>query len=69
MYEVITNRLESKRAELKEEREYFKNMCQNEITTSNFEKNAISVLLVMQQLKSEISELEHIEAMYKMKMQ
>ena len=64
MYEVVVKRMESKRAELKKEQEYFSVMCHNEINMSNFERNAINNLLVMQQLKSEISELEHLKAMY-----
>lgn len=69
IYEVITTRLESKRAELKKEQEYFSVMCHNEINTGNFERNAINNLLVMQQLKSEISELEHLKTVCELKMQ
>lgn len=60
MDKIIAERLERKKAELKKEQEYFSVMCHNEINTGNFEKNAINVLLVLQQLKSEISELEHL---------
>lgn len=58
MYKMTLSRLENKKAELKSEQEYFATMCHNEMSTGNFERNAINMLLVMQQLKSEIAELE-----------
>ena len=63
MADVISMKLASKKAELKKEQEYFSAMCRNEINTSAFERNAINVLLVMQQLKSEISLLEQLSEM------
>lgn len=63
---IVTERLENKRAELKSKQEYFGVMCDNEMDSKTFEKNAINDLLVMQQLKSEIAELEHFEMMNKM---
>ncbi len=56
----IKERLESKKAELEQRKVYFSALCNNEMDTKNFEKNAITELLIMQQLKSEISELERI---------
>lgn len=66
MYETIIERLENKKTELKKEQEYFTVMCHNEMNTGNFERNAINILLVMQQLKTEISELEHLSMMHRM---
>ena len=66
MYETMIKRLENKREEFKKEQEYFTVMCHNEMNTSNFERNAINNLLVMQQLKTEISELEHLSMMCQM---
>lgn len=63
---IVTERLENKRAELKSKQEYFNVMCYNEMDSKTFERNAINDLLVMQQLKSEIAELEHFEMMNKM---
>lgn len=63
---IVTERLESKRAELKAKQEYFNVMCHNEMDSKTFERNAINDLLVMQQLKSEIAELEHFEMMNRM---
>ena len=63
---IVTERLENKRAELKSKQEYFNVMCHNEMDSKTFERNAINDLLVMQQLKSEIAELEHFEMMNKM---
>lgn len=64
--EIISERLENKRAELKQKQEYFNVMCHNEMDSKTFERNAINDLLVMQQLKSEIAELEHFEMMNRM---
>lgn len=66
MYETVIKRLESKKEELEKEQEYFTVMCHNEMNTNNFERNAINNLLVMQQLKTEISELEHLSMMCQM---
>jgi hypothetical protein len=64
-YEMIANRLESKRKELAYKQEVFLATCNNEINTSCFERNAINELLVMQQLKSEIKELEYQEIVFR----
>lgn len=63
---IVSERLENKRAELKQHQEYFSVMCHNEMDSNTFERNAINDLLVMQQLKSEIAELEHFEMMNRM---
>lgn len=63
---IIAERLENKRTELKSKQEYFNVMCHNEMNSKTFERNAINDLLVMQQLKSEIAELEHLEMMNRM---
>ena len=63
---IIAERLENKRTELKSKQEYFNVMCHNEMDSKTFERNAINDLLVMQQLKSEIAELEHFEMMNRM---
>lgn len=61
LYAEITERLKVKKAELEQRREHFSVFCHNEIKSFCFERNAINDLLVMQQLKSEIEELEHWE--------
>ena len=61
--EFIKERLENKKAELKQQQEYFLVLCHSEMNTKMFERNAINDLLVMQQLKSEIAELERLEMM------
>lgn len=66
MYETVIKRLENKKEELNKNQEYFKVMCNNEMDSKTFERNAINDLLLMQQLKSEIAELEHLEMMYRM---
>lgn len=63
---IIAERLKNKRTELKSKQEYFNVMCHNEMNSKTFERNAINDLLVMQQLKSEIAELEHLEMMNRM---
>jgi hypothetical protein len=60
-YKIIIDRLESKRNELAQRQKYFINRCNSEIHTQNFERNSINELIVMQQLKSEIEELEYSE--------
>lgn len=61
--EFIKERLENKKAELKQKQEYFIVLCHSEMNTKTFERNAINDLLVMQQLKSEIAELERLDMM------
>ena len=61
MYENIVERLNNKKAELSERQDQFDVMWHNEKNSGCFERNAINDLLIMQQLKSEIKELEHWE--------
>lgn len=61
MYENIVERLNNKKMELTERQDQFEVMWHNEKHSGCFERNAINDLLIMQQLKSEISELEHWE--------
>jgi hypothetical protein len=68
MYEMISSKLESRRLELKKAQESFINVCQSEMNTTNFEHNAINSLLVMQQLKTEISELAKFQTMCEINM-
>lgn len=59
--EVLKERLEQKRKELKRRQCNLINFIENDITTDCFENNCINELIIMQQLKSEIKELEHCE--------
>lgn len=68
-HELILERLEAKRNELKERQESFSVMCHNEMDSGCFEKNAISDLVIMQQLKSEIAELEHWETLMRVQIE
>lgn len=61
MYENVVERLNIKKQELSEQQKQFDVMWDNEKHSKCFERNAINDLLIMQQLKSEISELEHWE--------
>lgn len=61
MYENIVERLNNKKVELSERQDQFDVMWHNEKNSGCFERNAINDLLIMQQLKSEIKELEHWE--------
>lgn len=61
MYELLLERLETKSDELKERQDQFDVMWHNEKHSGCFERNAINNLLIMQQLKSEISELEYLK--------
>lgn len=65
LYDILIERLKNKRDELKQKQEYFIVLCHNEIDSKVFEQNAINDLLIMQQLKTEISELEHMEILYR----
>lgn len=61
MYGNVVERLNIKKQELSERQEQFDVLWHNEKHSKCFERNAINDLLIMQQLKSEISELEHWE--------
>lgn len=62
-YDIIVKRLESKRAALKERQEQFIVSCENKMD-SNFERNTINELMIMQSLKSEIAELEFMQSVW-----
>lgn len=59
MKDFLWKRLEKKSAELKTMQENFL-IFVKEINTASFESNAISALLAMQKLKTEISELDFL---------
>ena len=65
MKDIINERLDAKKNELKQKQDFFMVFCHNEMDSNTFERNAINDLLVMQQLKSEIKELEHFKMLYK----
>ena len=65
MKDIINERLNAKKNELKQKQEYFEVLCHREMNSANFERNAINDLLVMYQLKTEIKELKHLEMLYK----
>lgn len=56
--ETLRARLDTKKEELKKRQESYLVLAEREINTSQYERNAISDLLVMMQLKAEIHELE-----------
>lgn len=56
--ETLRIRLEAKKEELKQRQESYLILAEREINTSQYERNAISDLLIMMQLKAEIKELE-----------
>lgn len=63
-YDILVKRLESKKAELKERQEQFINVCENEMNSKTFERNAINELMIMQSLKSEIAELDFMQSVW-----
>lgn len=69
MYNLITERINVKKAELSERQEQFDVMWHNEKNSGCFERNAINNLLIMQQLKSEIAELEYWETLMRVQVQ
>lgn len=69
MYNLITERLNVKKLELSERQDQFDVMWHNEKNSGFFERNAINDLLIMQQLKSEIAELEHWETLMRTQIQ
>ena len=56
---ILQERLESKKAELKQRKESFKILFLNEKDLDCYERNAINELLIMMQLKNEIREIEY----------
>lgn len=69
IYDLIVERINAKKIELFERQEEFDVMWHNERKSNCFERNAINDLLIMQQLKSEISELEHWETLMRVGIQ
>lgn len=69
MHDLISERLNAKKTELSERQEQFDVMWHNERHSGCFERNAINDLLIMQQLKSEIVELEHWEVLMRAQIQ
>lgn len=69
MHDLITERLNVKKSELFERQEQFDVMWHNEKNSGCFEHNAINDLLIMQQLKAEIAELEHWETLIRVQIQ
>lgn len=67
-YNLILERLKTKRNDLKRHQKYFQDMVKNEINTTRFEQNSITSLLTMRQVKAEIEELEHWELLLRMKL-
>lgn len=61
VYRNTLERLDAKKKELFEKQEYFDVMWYREKQSICFERNAINDLLVMQQLKYEIQELEYLK--------
>lgn len=61
VYEAINVRLNNKKVELLAWQERFGVMWENEKASECFERNAINELLVMQQLKTQIEDLELLE--------
>lgn len=65
MYDQITDRINTKKAELEKRQGWFQVMVEKEIHSGCFEQNAITDLLVMSQLKHEIEELEMQQTLMK----
>ena len=63
-YDILVKRLENKKAELKERQEQFISVCENEMNSNIFERNAINKLMIMQSLKSEIAELDFMQSVW-----
>lgn len=63
MYGLITERMNVKKTELSERQDQFDVMWHNEKNSGCFERNAINDLVITQQLKTEIAELEHLETL------
>ena len=63
-YDILVKRLENKKAELKERQEQFISVCENEMNSNIFERNAINKLMIMQSLKSEIAELDFMQSIW-----
>lgn len=57
--ELMKERLKEKEEELKTDKDHIKIYAETEIDTSNYEKNTISILNGMIEIKSEINVLRH----------
>ena len=64
MKEFLEQKLQEKEKQLSRRKEVFKIMVENEIDTGNFERNAISDLMLMFELKTEIKELKNVISVY-----
>ena len=64
MEEFLEQKLQEKEKQLNQRKEVFKIFVENEIDTGNFERNAISDLTIMLELKTEIKELKNIISVY-----
>ena len=62
-YEMIVSKLDYKRKELESNQKTFLTLCNSEMDTQCFERNAINDLLTLQKIKAEISELEYQETL------
>lgn len=58
MKDILEQRLVAKKRDLKQMQDFLKIDMENNINTSNYEDNAINILLNMKKLKTEIAELE-----------
>lgn len=56
---ILQERLENKKAELKQKQEQFEVLFHNEKDSACYERNAINDLISMMQLKNEIREIEY----------
>lgn len=59
IYDNLLKKINDKKVELSERQDSFEIMWNNEKHSGCFERNAINDLLIMQQLKSEISEMKY----------
>lgn len=69
IYSLIIERLTAKKIQLSERQKQFDIMWNNGRNSMCFERNAINDLLIMQQIKSEIAELEHWETIIRVQIQ
>lgn len=69
IYDLISERLNAKKTELLNKQDHFGYMWNNKKDSGCFERNAINDLLIMQQLKTEIAELEQWETLMRVQIQ
>lgn len=65
----VVKRLNNKKTELSKRQDQFDVMWCNEKHSGCFERNAINDLLIMQQLKAEIAELEYWEMLMRVQIE